>query len=197
MSHRASGMTRACSPDKSPPAAPFPATGGAGGATGGAGAAIRELFGGAEDFLTRDRRFTQAAGVEDTPRCRVGFPILGRGSAARFRLLHFRRPRGPCPFAKHAGVHGDGTGGGDRCRGGDRSGCAGARGAGGEGATGATRAQHADPRRGWSRATTARSAPSIAWAPGDNSWSRRVMMPASPRRRSSLIGSRFRTPDSQ
>ena len=69
MSHRASGMTRACSPDKSPPAAPFPATGGAGGA-------IRELYGGAEDFLTRDRRLTQAARVEDTPRCRVGFPIL-------------------------------------------------------------------------------------------------------------------------
>ena len=69
MNRRSSGMTRACSPDKSPPAAPFPATGGAGGA-------IRELYGGAEDFLTRDRRFTQAARVEDTPRCRVGFPIL-------------------------------------------------------------------------------------------------------------------------
>ena len=69
MSRRSSGMTRACSPDKSPPAAPFPATGGAGGS-------IRELDGGAEDFLTRDRRFTQAARVEDTPRCRVGFPIL-------------------------------------------------------------------------------------------------------------------------
>ena len=76
MGHRASGMIRACSPDKSPPAAPFPATGGAGGATGGAGGSIRELYGGAEDFLTRDRRFTQAARVEDTPRCRVGFPIL-------------------------------------------------------------------------------------------------------------------------
>lgn len=52
-------------------------------------------------------------------------------------------------------------------------------------------------RRGWSRAATARSASSIARAPGDNSWSRRVMMPASPRRRSSLIGNCFRTPHSQ
>ena len=38
--------------------------------------ALRELYGGAEVFLMRDRRLTQAATVEDTPECRVGFPIL-------------------------------------------------------------------------------------------------------------------------
>ena len=46
--------------------------------TGGAGGSIRELYGGAEDFLTRDRRLTQAARVEDTPRCRVGFLSLAQ-----------------------------------------------------------------------------------------------------------------------
>jgi hypothetical protein len=38
--------------------------------------AIRELYGGAEDFRVRDRRLTHATTVENTPECRVGIPIL-------------------------------------------------------------------------------------------------------------------------
>ena len=73
MRHDVSPLVREDSflwPEKSPPAAPIRVTGSAGGALRGG------LYGGAEYFLMRDRRLTQAARVEDTPECRVGFPIL-------------------------------------------------------------------------------------------------------------------------
>ena len=54
---------------ESPRAAPFPATGGAGGA-------IRELYGGVEDFLMRNRRIDSGHDSRRYSRCRVGFPIL-------------------------------------------------------------------------------------------------------------------------
>ena len=50
----------------------------------------------------------------------ASLPLRGR-AAAGGRPLHFRRPRGACALAQHAGVHGDRPGGRGRGRGASRS----------------------------------------------------------------------------